>query len=92
MIDEKEKYDLSYIVDTTRVVKEKYWKTTMSDAICINDEFEFYDDESAVVFIHLDKPHPKALLVSVPKDFDENLLEYDYFRTNECEFVIKAWY
>lgn len=92
LIDEKEKYDLSYIVDTTRVVKEKYWKTTMSDAICINDEFEFYDDESAVVFIHLDKPHPKALLVSVPKDFDENLLEYDYFRTNECEFVIKAWY
>lgn len=92
LIDTTEEYDLSYIVDTTRVVKDKYWKTAMSDAICINDEFEFYDDNSAVVFIHLDKPHPKALLVSVPKNFDKNLLEYDYFRTNDCEFVIKAWY
>lgn len=92
LIDPTEEHDLSYIVDTTRVVKEKYWKTTMSDAIYLNDEFEFYDDDSAVVFVHLDKPHPKALLVSVPKNFDKNLLEYDYFRTNECEFVLKAWY
>lgn len=92
LIDPTEEYDLSYIVDTTRVVKDKNWKTTMSDVIHINDEFDFYDDDSAIVFIHLDKPHPKALLVSVPKNFDKDLLEYDYFRTNECEFVMKAWY
>jgi hypothetical protein len=92
LIDTSEEYDLSYIVDTTRVEEEKHWKTTISNAICLNDEIEFYGDDSAVVFVHLDKPHPKALLVSVPKDFDEGLLEYDYFRTNDCEFVIKAWY
>ena len=92
LIDTTEEYDLSYFVDTTRVVKEKYWKTTMSDSIYLNDEFEFYDDDSAVVFVHLDEPHPKAVLVSVPKNFDRNLLEYDYFRTNECEFILKAWY
>ena len=92
LIDDTEEYDLSYIVDTTRVVKDKYWKTTISDSIYLNDEFEFYDDDSAIVFVHLDKPHPKALLVCVPKNFDDNLLEYDYFRTNECEFVMKAWY
>lgn len=92
LIDESEEHDLSYIVDTTRVVKEKYWKTTISDVIDLNDEFEFYDDSSAVVFVHLDKPHPKALIVCVPKNFDKNLLEYDYFRTNECEFILKAWY
>lgn len=92
LIDDSETDDLSYMVDTTRVVKEKYWKTAISGEICLNDEIEFYDDASAVAFIHLDKPHPKAVLVCVPKNFDEDLLEYDYFRTNECEFVLKAWY
>ena len=92
LIDPSEEHDLSYIVDTTRVVKERYWKTTISDIIDLNDEFEFYDDSSAVVFVHLDNPHPKALIVCVPKDFDKNLLEYDYFRTNECELTLKAWY
>ena len=92
LIDESEKYDLSYMVDTTRVVKEKYWKTAISDEIYLNSEIEFYDDDSAVVFVHLDEAHPKALLVCVPKNFDKNLLNYDYFRTNECEFIIKAWY
>lgn len=92
LIDDDETYDLSYIVDTTRVVKGKYWQTAISDAIYINNEFDFYDDTSAIVFIHLDEPHPKALLVAVPKNFDKSLLEYDYFRTNECEFIINAWY
>ena len=92
LIDEDETYDLKYMVDTTRVVKGRPWQTAMTDAIHLNNEFDFYDDTSAVVFIHLDEPHPKALLVSVPKSFDERLLHYDYFRTNECEFIVNAWY
>lgn len=83
--------DVKYIVDTTRVVKQKYWQQA-SDVIYLNNEISFYDDESAVVFIHFDKPHANALLVSVPKDFNRENLEYDYFRTNECEFILKAWY
>ena len=92
LIDDDETYELSYIVDTTRVVKDKYWEDTFSDVIYLNDKIEFYDDDSAIVFVHLDKPHPKALLVSVPKNFDDSFLEYDYFRTNECEFILTAWY
>jgi hypothetical protein len=92
LIDEDETYDLSYIVDTTRVVKTKYWQTAITDSIYLNNEFDFYDDTSAIVFIHLDEPHPKALLVGVPKNFDKSFLEYDYFRTNECEFIVNAWY
>jgi hypothetical protein len=92
LIDDSETYDLSYMVDTTRVVKEKYWKTAISSKIYLNDEIEFYDDTSAVAFVHLDNPHPKALLVSVPKNFDEDFLEYDYFRTNDCELTLRAWY
>ena len=92
LIDDSEVNDLSYMVDTTRVVKEKYWETATSGVIYLNDEIEFYDDTSAVAFVHLDQPHPKAVLVCVPKNFDEDLLEYDYFRTNECELTLKAWY
>ena len=83
--------DVKYIVDTTRVVKQKYWQQA-SDVIYLNNEINFYYDENAVVFIHFDKPHANALLVSVPKDFNRENLEYDYFRTNECEFILKAWY
>lgn len=92
LIDNTEKYDLSYIIDTTRVVKQKDWQTATSDSIHLNDEIDFYDDSSAVVFVHLDKAHPKALLVCVPKDFDKSLLDYDYFKTNECKFILRAWY
>ena len=92
LIDNGEKYDISYIIGSTRLVKGKPWETAISDCIYLNNEIEFYDDTSAVVFIHLDKPQAKALLISVPKDFDKNFLEYDYFRTNECNFILTAWY
>ncbi|WP_305514287.1 hypothetical protein [Methanobrevibacter sp. V14] len=92
LIDNTEKYDLSYIIGSTRVVKEQYWSKAISDTIYLNDKIEFYDDTSAVVFIHLDKAKPRALLVSVPKDFNKDFLEYDYFRTNDCQFVLRAWY
>ena len=92
LIDDDETYDLSYFVDTTRVVKGRYWENTMSDVIYLNDKIDFYDDSSAIVFVHLDKPHPNAVIISVPKNFDENFLEYDYFRTNDCEFILRAWY
>lgn len=92
LVDESETYDIKYIVDTTRVVKERYWQTALSDEIYLNDKIDFYDDNSAIVFVHLNKPDAKALLVSVPKDFNDEFLEYDYFRTNDCEFIMKAWY
>ena len=92
LVDDAEKYDLSYMIGSTRVVKDRPWQTIISDDVYLNNEIEFYDDSSAVVFIHLDEPHPNAVLVSVPKNFDVDYLEYDYFRTNECEFILKAWY
>ncbi|WP_405267308.1 hypothetical protein [Methanobrevibacter sp.] len=91
LLDDGE-YNLKYIIDTTRVVKARYWQTATSDVICLNDKIDFYDDDSAVVFIHFNKPQTKALLVSVPKNFDRDKLEYDYFRTNECEFILRAWF
>lgn len=92
LIDEEEKYDLKYFIGSTRVVKEKSWETVISSEIYLNDKIDFYDDTSAIVFIHFNHPKAKALLVSVPKTFDKNKLNYDYFRTNECEFILKVWY
>lgn len=92
LIDGGQKYKLKYMVDTTRVVKDRAFMTSTSDKIYLNDEISFYDDDSAVVFVHFDKPHAKALLVRVPRDFDRDRLTYDYFRTNDCQFVLKAWY
>lgn len=92
LVDTGEKYDISYVVSSTRVVKDRPWQTAISDTIYLNDEIDFYDDNSAIVFIHLDKPNAKVLLVNVPKNFNKEFLEYDYFRTNECQFIISAWY
>ena len=92
LIDEDEKYDLEYFMGSTRLVKDKSWETVRTDEIYLNNKIEFYDDSSAIIFIHFNKPDAKALLVQVPKRFDENYLSYDYFRTNDCEFILKGWY
>lgn len=92
VIDKEEKSNLQYMIDTTRVVKEKYWEATDSEIISLNDKINFYDDTSAIVFIHFDKDDAKAVLISVPKTFKINNLNYDYFRTNECNLILKAWY
>lgn len=91
LIDNNEK-DINYMVDTTRIAKTRDWQSPISNKILLNDEISFYDDSSAVVFIHLDKPNAKAVLVSIPKNFDRSKLNYDYFRTNDCNLILKAWY
>ena len=91
LIDSKDR-TMKYMVDTTRIAKARDWQSPISNRIYLNDEISFYDDTSAVVFIHLDKPHAKAVLVSVPKNFDKTRLSYDYFTTNDCKFILKAWY
>ena len=92
LLDDGEKYNVKYFVDTTRVVKGKVWQTVTSDKIYLNDKFDFYDDTSAIVFVHLDKAKTKAVIVSVPKNFDKDKLKYDYFITNECNLILKSWY
>jgi hypothetical protein len=92
IIDKDEKTNLQYMVDTTRVVKSRFWESPHSDIIYLNDKINFYEDTSAVVFIHFNKAHAKAVLVSVPKTFKINDLNYDHFRTNDCELILKAWY
>lgn len=92
LFDENEKYNVKYFFDNTEDSDYRSWKSLISDTIYLNDEINFNGDSSAVVFIHIDKPKPKAVLVALPKNFDKNKLKYDYFRINECEFILKAWY
>lgn len=92
VIDKDEKSKVKYMVDTTRVVKARFWENPSSNIIYLNDKINFYDDTSAVVFIHFNKAHAKAVLISTPKTFKINDLNYDYFTTNECQLTLKAWY
>lgn len=91
LIDKSEKYSCKYFIDTTQN-KNYNWQSADSEKIYLNDEFDFYNTTSEVCFIHFDKKDVKACIVSVPKDFDKNNLKYDYFRTNNCKLIIKAWY
>ncbi|WP_296893305.1 hypothetical protein [uncultured Methanobrevibacter sp.] len=92
LVDDDEEYNLNYFMGSTRLVKDKSWELVTSDKIYLNEKINFYDDSNAIVFIHFNKPQAKAFLVSVPKSFDINKLDYDYFKTNDCEFILKAWY
>lgn len=88
IIDNEE--DSNYFIDTTQDKLDDVWQTPYTKTIYLNDKIDFNDDTSEIVFIHLDKPQAKAVIVSIPKDFDKNHLNYDYFSTNECKFVLKA--
>lgn len=92
LLDENEIYDVKYLIDNTNGSHYESWKNVVSDKIYLNNDIDIGTDSSAVVFVHIDKPKAKAVLVSVPKNFDKNKLKYDYFRTNECKFILKAWY
>lgn len=92
IINKDEKSGLQYMVDTTRVVKARFWESPSSEIIYLNDKINFYDDTSAVVFVHFNKANAKAVLISTPKTFKINDLNYDYFTTNECNLILKAWY
>lgn len=92
LIDDSEVHDISYIIDTTRVVKSRSWENPTSNCIYLNPLIDFYDDTSAVVFVHLDKANAKAVLISTPKNFNPQYLNYDYFKTNECEFRLTGCY
>ena len=93
LLDESEKNSIRYAIDTTHF-KENNGKLASKTSIYLNDElsslFEV-NDTSSIVFIHLDKKDAKGVLVAVPKNFDKGKLKYDYFTTQTCEFVLKAW-
>ena len=88
IIDDEE--DLNYFIDTTEEKLDEDWQSPYSKTVYLNDKIDFKEYTSEIVFIHLDKPDAKAVIVSLPKCFDKNHLNYDYFTTNECKFILKA--
>lgn len=93
LFDESEKFECEYSIDNTHFKSYNGQRVTNTE-IYLNDKLkELFDlnDSSSIVFIHLNKKDVKAVLVGVPKDFDKNKLNYNYFTTQTCEFKIKAW-
>ncbi|WP_299526406.1 hypothetical protein [uncultured Methanobrevibacter sp.] len=94
LIDDNSTDNLKWYMDNTKI-KSFIGKNVNSDKIYLNHEINLkfpVIDFSSIMFIHFNKKDVKALLVSVPKDFDKSKLDYDYFRTNNCEFILKGWY
>ena len=94
LIDDDSKDNLRWYMDTTRI-KSFFGESVSSNEIYLNNKIQSkfpITDLSSVVFIHFNKKDTKAVLVSVPKDFDKSNLNYDYFRTNNCQFILKGWY
>ncbi|WP_407424453.1 hypothetical protein [Methanobrevibacter sp.] len=93
LLNDNEKLENKYSIDTTHF-KSYNSKSISNTKIYLNNElnglFEA-NETSSVVFIHFDKKDTKAVLVGVPKDFDKSKLKYNYFTTQTCDFVIKAW-
>ena len=94
LLDSSEKYNVKYSYDTTHFKVMGDGQTVTNTRIYLNNEFKSLfniNESSSVIFIHFNKKNTKAVLVSVPKDFDKSKLEYDYFITQPCNFIIKAW-
>lgn len=93
LVDGSEKYECEYSFDTTHFKSNRGIKVT-NTKIYLNDElkglFEV-NDTSSIVFIHFNKKDAKAVLVGVPDDFDKGKLNYNYFTTQPCQFIINAW-
>lgn len=94
LIDKDSTDNLRWSIDNTKI-KLPALESVTSNKIYLNNRIniEFpITDFSSIMFIHFNKKDVKALLVCVPKDFDKSKLNYDYFRTNNCEFILKGWY
>ena len=93
LINDSERLENKYSIDTTHF-KSQRGESISSTRIYLNDKLnELFEvnDTSSIVFIHFDKKDTKAVLVGIPRDFDKNKLNYNYFTTQPCDFVIKAW-
>lgn len=93
LIDDSEKNNVEYSIDTTHY-KEYNGEKITNTKIYLNNKFNSLfegEETSSIIFVHLNKKNAKAVLVAVPKDFDKNKLKYDYFIMQPCNFVIKAW-
>lgn len=94
LIDKDSTDNLRWYMDNTKT-KSFIGESVTSNNIYLNQKINLkfpIIDFSSIMFIHFNKKDVKALLVSVPKDFDKSKLNYDYFRTNDCKFILKGWY
>lgn len=93
LFDDSEKLECEYSIDDTHFKSHNGQRVTNTKIYLNNELNELFDfnDSSCIVFIHINKKDAKAVLVGVPKDFDKDKLNYNYFTTQPCEFKIKAW-
>lgn len=93
LLDDSENFECEYSIDTTHFKSYNGKKVTNTKIYLNNDLKDLFEgnDTSSIVFIHFHEKDAKAVLVGVPKEFDKNKLNYNYFTTQTCDFTIRAW-
>lgn len=66
-------------------------KQATADSIYLNDiiKGKIILKSDGIIFVHINQENPKAVIVAVPKDFDKNKLNYDYFVPTECSLKVQ---
>lgn len=93
LFNESENLEYDYYIDNTHFKSHDANKITKTKIYLNNELSEMFEanESTSIIFIHLDKKDVKSVLVAVPKDFDKNKLDYNYFTTQTCEFILKVW-
>lgn len=93
LIDENSYNNILYSIDTTDRINTNY-KALTSDKIYLNNILEenMENKSSGIFFIHFKNETINAVIIQIPKDFDENQLTYDYFQKTKCNFKFKVSY
>lgn len=70
---------------------QEFPKLAESNKIYLNNIIEkgIMLESDGIIFVHINQKDPKAVLVAVPKNFDKNLLNYDYFTSTECNLRVQ---
>lgn len=89
LFDENSYKDYFWSIESTQVPGIK--KQATSDKIYLNNLIneKIILKSDGIIFIDINHKNPKAVVVGVPKDFDKNKLNYDYFVSKECNFKVQ---
>lgn len=86
--------NIYWAVDNTKKQSNDY-NSIKYNKIYLNDILsnEFEEENECIFFLHFkEKNTLKILLIKVPKEFNKNYLNYDYFVLNDCKIILRCWY
>lgn len=93
LYDKNSLNDVYYSIDDTHQENNDFNKLT-NEKTHLNDilKNKLKNNHSGIFFIHFKDDSPNALLIAIPKNFDEKFINYNYFIENDCKIILRTWY